>query len=82
MKSSNSDTPQITRTPNQTSVTDFSHILKVNIENIPGELTLAKFRYLILVELGNNTKVIVQKEMKEHLKNETPRRINQVLILI
>ena len=29
---SNSDTPKITRTPNQTSITDFSHIPKVNIE--------------------------------------------------
>ena len=70
---SNSDTPQITRTPNQTSITDFSHIPKVNIENIPGELTLAKFRNLILTELGNDIKVIVQNEIKEHLKNETPK---------
>ena len=66
----NSDTPQITRTPNQTSITDFSHIPKVNIENIPGELTLAKFRNLILTELGNDIKVMVQNEIKEHLKNE------------
>ena len=70
---SNSDTPQITRTPNQTSITDFSHIPKVNIENISGELTLAKFRNLILTELGNDIKVIVQNEIKEHLKNETPK---------
>ena len=28
---SNPDTPQFTRTPNQTSITDFSHISKVNI---------------------------------------------------
>ena len=70
---SNSDTSQITRTPNQTSITDFSHIPKVNIENIPGELTLAKFRNLILTELGNDIKVIVQNEIKEHLKNETPK---------
>ena len=78
---SNSDTPQIARTPNQTSITDFSHISKVNIENIPDELTLAKFWNLMLAELGNNVKVIVQKEMKEHLKNETSRRINQLRIL-
>ena len=70
---SNLDTPKITRTPNQTSITDFSHIPKVNIENIPGELTLAKFRNLILTELGNDIKVIVQNEIKEHLKNETPK---------
>ena len=69
----NSDAPQITRTPNQTSITDFSHIPKVNVENIPGELTLAKFRNLILTELGNDIKVIVQNEIKEHLKNETPK---------
>ena len=70
---SNSDTPQITRTPNQTSITDFSHVPKVNIENIPGELTLAKLRNLILAELGNDIKVIVQNEIKEHLKNEIPK---------
>ena len=70
---SNPDTPQITRTPNQTSITNFSHIPKVNIENILGELTLAKFRNLILVELGNDRKVIVEKEIKEHLKNETAK---------
>ena len=70
---SNSDTPQVTRTPNQTFITDFSHISKVNIENIPGELTLATFRNLILAERGNDIKVIVQNEMKEHLKNETPK---------
>ena len=69
---SSSDTPQITRTPNQTSIIDFSHIPKVNIENIPGELTLTQFRNLILTELGNDIKVIVQNEIKEHLKNETP----------
>ena len=73
MKSSNSDTPQITRTPNQTSVTDFSHIPKVNIENIPGKLTPATFRNLILTELGNDIKVIAQNEIKQHLKNETPK---------
>ena len=70
---SNSDTPQVTRTPNQTFITDFSHISKVNIENIPGELTLATFRNLILAERGNDIKVIVQNEMKEHLKIETPK---------
>ena len=69
---SNSDTPQITRTPNQTSTTDFSHIPKVSIENISSKLTLAKFKNLILTELGNDIKVIVQNEIKEHLKNETP----------
>ena len=57
---SNSDTPQVTRAPNQTSITDFSHIPKVNLENIPGELTLTKFRNLIVTELGNDIKVIVQ----------------------
>ena len=70
---SSSDTPQITRTPNRTSITDFSHIRKINIENIPGELTLVKFRNLILTELGKDIKVIVQNEIKEHLKNETPK---------
>ena len=69
----NSDTPQITRTPNQTTITDLGHIPKVNIENIAGKLTLAKFRNLILTELGNDIKVIVQNEVKEHLKNETPK---------
>ena len=70
---SNSGTLKITRTPNQTSITDFSHIPKVNIENIPGELTLTQFRNLILTELGNDIKVIVQNEIKEHLKNKTPK---------
>ena len=70
---SNSDNPQITRTLNQTSITDFSYIPKTNIENIPGELTLAKFRSLILTELGNDIKVIVQDEIKEHPKNETQK---------
>ena len=59
---SNSDTPQITRTPNQTSITDFSHIPKVNIENIPGELTLATFRNLILIELKDYMKQELNKE--------------------
>ena len=59
---SNSDTPQITRTPNQTSITDFSHIPKVNIENIPGELTLATFRNLILIELKDYMKEELNKE--------------------
>ena len=45
---SNPDTPQFTRTLNQTSTTDFSHILKVNIGNIIGELIPAKLRNLIL----------------------------------
>ena len=65
------DTLQVTRTPNQTSITDFSHIPNVNIENI--ELTLGKFRNLILAELGNDVKVIIQNEIKGHLKNETPK---------
>ena len=73
---SNSDTPKITRTPNQASITDFSHIRKVNIENILGELTLAKFRNLILTELGYDRKVIVENEIKEHFKNETPKSDN------
>ena len=70
---SNSDTPQFTRTPNQISFTDFSHIPKVNIENIPREPVPAKFRNLILTQLGNDLKAIVQNEIKEHLKNETPK---------
>ena len=64
----NSVTPQITRTLIQVSITDFSHVPKVNIE-----LTPAKFRNLILTELGNDLKVIVQKKIKEHLKNETQK---------
>ena len=36
-------------------------------------LTLGKIRNLILTELGNDVKVIVQNEIKEHLKNETPK---------
>ena len=35
--SSNSDTPQFTRTRNHTSITNFSHIPRANIENIPCE---------------------------------------------
>ena len=69
---SNPDTPQFTRTPSQTSITDFSHIPKGNIGNIIGELTPIKFRNLILTELGNEINVIVQNVIKEHLKNETP----------
>ena len=61
---SNLDTPKITRTPNQTFITDFCHIPKVNIETKPGELTLAKIKNLILTELGNDIKVIVQNEIK------------------
>ena len=45
---SKSDTSHFTRTPKQTSMTDISHNLEVNIENIFGELTPAKFRNLIL----------------------------------
>ena len=62
---SNSDTPQIARTLNQASITDFSQIPEVNNENIPGKLTLAKFRNLILAELVNDIKVIVQNEVTE-----------------
>ena len=51
---SNPDTLQFTRTPNQTSITDFSHIPKVNIGNIIGELTPEKCRNLIRTELGND----------------------------
>ena len=46
---SNLDTSQFIRTPNQTSITDFSHIPKVNIGNIIGEVTPAKFRNSILL---------------------------------
>ena len=70
---SNLDAPCITRTPNQTSITDFSHIPKVNIENIPGELTPEKFRNLILTEVGKDIKVVVQNEMKQLPKTETPK---------
>ena len=34
---------------------------------------------LILTELGNYIKVIVQNKIKEHLKNETPK-LNQSVI--
>ena len=68
--SSNSDTPQFTRTPNQTSITDFSHVPKVNIVNIPGEPIATKFRNLIFTERGNEIKVIFQIEIKEHLENK------------
>ena len=70
---SNPDTPHFTRTPNQTSITGFSHIPKVNIGNVTGELTPVKFGNLILTELGNDIKVIIQNEIKEHLKNKTPK---------
>ena len=70
---SNSDTLQFTSSPKQTSMTGFSHNTKVSIGNIFGELTLAEFRNLILTELGNDVKVIVQNEIKEHLKNKTPK---------
>ena len=49
---SNSDIPQFTRTPKQFSMADFSHNPEVNI----GSITPAKFRNLILTELGNDTK--------------------------
>ena len=70
---SNPDTPQFTRTSGKTFITDFSHIPKVNMGNIIGELTPAKFRSLILTERRNDIKVIVQNEIKEHLKNETSK---------
>ena len=54
-------------------MTDFSHNLEVNIGNISSELTPTKFRNLILTELGNDKKVIGQNEIKEHVKNETPK---------
>ena len=60
---SNPNTSQFTRTSNQTCITDFSHISKVHIGNITGKLTPAKFRNLILTELGNDIKVIVQNEI-------------------
>ena len=54
--SSISDIPQFTRTPNQTSITDLSHISRVNIEYISSEQIPAKFKNLILTELGNDKK--------------------------
>ena len=63
---SNSDTLQITRTPNQTFITDFSHIPKENIENIPGELTPVKFTNLIFTELRND-----QNETKSKTKSSS-----------
>ena len=54
-------------------MTDFSHNLEVNIGNIFGELIPAKFRNFVLTELGNDIKVTVQNEIKEHLKSETPK---------
>ena len=70
---SNSNTPQFTSASNETSITDFSHIPKVNIDNFAGEPISAKFRNLILTGLGNDMKVITQNEIKEHLRNETPK---------
>ena len=61
---SNPDTSEFTRTPNQIPITDFSHTQKVNIGNVIAELTLAKFKNLILTELGNDMKVIIQNEIK------------------
>ena len=49
----------------------FSHNPEVNIRNNSSKLTPAKFRNLILTELGNDTKDIFQNEIKEHLKNKT-----------
>ena len=71
--SSNSDTLQCTRTPKQTSMIDLSHYPEVNIENNFGELIPVKFRNLIFTELENDINVIVQNQIKEHLKNETPK---------
>ena len=51
-------------------MTNFSHNLEVNIGNIFGELTPVKFRNLILTKL---IKVIDRNEIKDHLKNETPK---------
>ena len=70
---SNSDTLQFTRTPKQTSMIDFSHYPEVNIENNFGELIPVKFRNLIFTELENDINVLVQNQIKEHLKNETPK---------
>ena len=51
-----------------------SYAPEINIGNISGELTPAKLRDLIIVtELGNRIKVIIQNEIKEHMKNETPK---------
>ena len=70
---SNPDAPQFPRTPNQSSITDFTHVPKENTGNIIGELTPAKFRNLTLTKLGNDVKIIVQNEIKEHLNDETPK---------
>ena len=70
---SNSDIPQFSGTPKQTSVTNFSHNAEVNTRNILGELKLPKFRNLVLTELGNGIKFIFQNEITEHLKNETSK---------
>ena len=54
-------------------MTDFSHTPELNIGNIFRELTRAKFKNLILTELRSDIKVIVQNEINENLKNETPK---------
>ena len=59
-------------------MTNFSLNPEVNFGNILGELTPVKFMKLILTELGNDVKVIVQGEIKDHLENETPKP-NQIV---
>ena len=78
--SSYSDTPQFSRIPKKTSMTDFSDNPELNIRNIFGELTPAKFLKLILNKLGNGINDIVQNEIKEHLKNESANLINQLIV--
>ena len=56
---SNSDNPQFTRTPKKPSMTDFSDNPEVNIGNIFGELSSAKFRNSIATGLGSDLKVMV-----------------------
>ena len=46
-------------------MTNFSLNPEVNFGNILGELTPIKFRKLILTELGNDVKDIVQGEIKD-----------------
>ena len=79
---SNLDNPKFTRIPKQTYITDFSHIPEVNIRNIFGELTPAKFRNLTFTELENDIKVIVQNGTKNTWKMKHQSRINQLMILI
>ena len=68
------------KSPNQTSITDFSHIPKANIVNINGELTPVKVRNLFLTELRNDIRLIVQNEIKKHLKIETSKSDQSVTL--